>query len=150
MKVGWFLSIQIPSVPQRIDFKTYSGFTDGVTGQCPCSKQDCTPVPCSPDHYPRVRKRGLSGTPLPSDSRVTIDCPWHRNESMTLLPPGQRERGAGQQASSCPKRSDLGHEKAQRVSGERSPGKRRGLTGQFRRPRQRGWSRGMPPRGRCP
>ena len=31
MKVGWFLSMQIPSVPQRIDFKTYSGFTDGVT-----------------------------------------------------------------------------------------------------------------------
>ena len=30
MKVGWFLSMQIPSVPQRIDFKTYSGFTDGV------------------------------------------------------------------------------------------------------------------------
>ena len=30
MKVGWFLSMQIPSVPQRIDFKTYLGFTDGV------------------------------------------------------------------------------------------------------------------------
>ena len=72
------------------------------TGQCPCSKQDFTetPVPCSPDHYPRVRKRGLSGTPLPSDSRVTIDCPWHRNESMTLLPPGQtdRERERGRAA----------------------------------------------------
>ena len=32
MKVGWFLSIQIPSVPQRIDFKTYLGFTDSVPG----------------------------------------------------------------------------------------------------------------------
>ena len=30
MKIGWFLSMQIPSVPQRIDFKTYSGFTDAV------------------------------------------------------------------------------------------------------------------------
>ena len=78
------------------------------TGQCPCSKQDFTetPVPCSPDHYPRVRKRGLSGTPLPSDSRVTIDCPWHRNESMTLLPPGQTERereGQGSRQAAAPR-----------------------------------------------
>ena len=33
MKVGWFLSMQIPSVPQRIDFKTYLGLTDGVNGE---------------------------------------------------------------------------------------------------------------------
>ena len=45
MKVGWFLSMQIPSVPQRIDFKTYLGFTDGVCWLSPQvkTKQDITP-----------------------------------------------------------------------------------------------------------
>ena len=30
MNVGGILSMWLPMDPQRIDFKTYSGFTDGV------------------------------------------------------------------------------------------------------------------------
>ena len=53
MKVGWFLSMQIPSVPQRIDFKTYLGFTDGVHTHDGCQPYEIKPsfvngtrVPC--------------------------------------------------------------------------------------------------------
>ena len=94
-----------------------------------------------------IPEQAGSGTPLPSDSRVTIDCPWHRNESMTLLPPGQ-SRQAGQQKSSCRTGTDLGHIRALPETRRGVPGKSRGLTVQFRWPRQRGWSRRMP-RRRC-